>query len=897
MAGNIKGITIEIGGDTTKLDKALKDVNKNSRDLNKQLREIDKSLKFNPGNTELVSQKQRVLAESVENTKKKLETLKIAQEQAAEALARGEIGQDEYDALTREIIKTENQLKSLQGELDKTNSKWHEVGEKLQSAGDKMVKVGEGMTKGVTAPITAIAGLSIAAFKEVDNGFDTVISKTGATGQAAKDLEESFRNVAGNMPASFDEVGNAIGEINTQFGLTGEALEHASEKMIKFAQINGADVTTSTINAKQAIEKYNLSAEDLDMVLDSVTKTAQNTGVSTDKLFDIMIKGSPQISQLGLNFAQATEMMGRLEQKGVDSSKVLMQLAKAQTNWAKEGKSVTQGLQEMQEKLANATSHQEKLNIVSEVWTGRNAPMMLEMLESGALNADDFANAMEDAAGSVDSTWNGMVDPIDLVQQAMNNLKMSGSDLGSALQTVLVPMLEEVIGALQRFSEWFGNLSPGMQEFIVKVGLIAAAIGPVLLVLGKVTGTVGGLIQSFSAGGQAAGILTKAISFITSPVGIVIGVIAALIAIGVLLYKNWDTIKEKATEVWTAIVDFLSGIWEGISESWSATWESIKGALQAAWESIKAVASPAFEAIKTVITAVWNGIKSVTSTIWNGIKTVVQTIWNGLKTAATTAFNAIKTAIETVWNGLKSTTTSIWNGIKAALQAVWNGLKAVATTAFNAIKSTITNIWNGIKSVTTSVWNGIKSSVQAIWNGLKSSATSVFNGIKSTVTSVWNGIKSVTTSTWNAVKSAIEKPMNAAKQAVSSAINKMKSLLNVNLPTPRLKLPRPTVTGKFSLNPPQVPHFGLKWYDKGGIFSSPSIIGVGEKRPEFVGALDDLKAIVAEVIDKKGNGQGGGVLITGNTFVVREEADIKKIARELDKMQRQDSRGRGVVTV
>lgn len=897
MAGNIKGITIEIGGDTTKLDKALKDVNKNSKDLNKELKEIDKSLKFNPGNTELVSQKQRVLAESIENTKKKLETLKTAQEQAAEALARGEIGQDEYDALTREIIKTENQLKSLEGQLDSTNNKWKDVGDKLQSTGDKMVKVGEGMTKGVTAPITAIAGLSIAAFKEVDNGLDTVISKTGATGQAAKDLEESFRNVASNMPASFDEVGNAIGEINTQFGLTGESLEKASEKMIKFAQINDADVTASTIGAKQAIEKYGLSAKDLDMVLDAVTKTAQNTGVSTDKLFDVVTKGSPQLKQLGLNFAQATEMMGRMEQKGIDSNKALSYLTRAQTNWAKEGKSVTQGLQEMQTKLASATTHEEKLAIAAEAFGTKGGAFMLEALESGALNAEDFANAMEEASGSVDSTWEGMLDPIDLVQQAMNNLKLSGSDLGSSIQTVLVPMLEGAIGAFQKFSDWFGKLSPETQQFIVKVGLIAAAIGPVLVAVGKLSSGLGKTINFFSAGGAGAGLFAKAIGFITSPVGIVIAIIAALIAIGVLLYKNWDTIKEKATEVWTAIVDFLSGIWESISGAWSVAWGSIKSSLSSIWQSFKGVASSAFEAVKTIVTNVWNGIKTVTSTVWNGIKSVVQTIWNGLKTAATTAFNAIKTAIETVWNGLKSTTTSIWNGIKAALQAVWNGLKAVATTAFNAIKSTITNIWNGIKSVTTSVWNGIKSAVESVWNGLKSSATSVFNGIKSTVTSVWNGIKSVTTSTWNAVKSAIEKPMNAAKQAVSSAINRMKSLLNVHLPTPKIKLPHFSVSGKFGINPPSIPKFSVRWYDKGGIFSSPSIIGVGEKRPEFVGALDDLKAIVAEVIDKKGTGTGGGVLITGNTFVVREEADIKKIARELDKMQQQTNRGRGMVIV
>ena len=851
MAGNIKGITIEIGGDTTKLDKALKDVNKSSRDLNKELRDIEKSLKFNPGNTELIAQKQRVLAESVENTKKKLETLKEAQEQAKKALAEGKIGQDEYDALTREIIKTENQLKSLQGELDKTNSKWKDVGDKLQSAGDKMAKVGEGMTKGVTAPIAAVAGLSIAAFKEVDNGLDTVISKTGATGEAAKSLEESFRNVAGNMPASFDEVGNAIGEINTQFGLTGEELEKASEKMIKFAQINGADVTNSTINAKQAIEKYGLSAKDLDMVLDSVTKTAQNTGVSTDKLFDIVVKGSPQLKELGLNFAQATEMMGRMEQKGIDSNKALSYLTRAQTNWAKEGKSVTQGLQEMQEKLASATTHEEKLAIAAEAFGTKGGAFMLEVLESGALNADEFANAMEEAAGSVDNTWEGMLDPIDLVEQAMNNLKMSGADLGTALQTVLVPMLEGAINAFKKFSDWFGKLSPETQQFIVKIGLIAAAIGPVLVAVGKLGGGLGKAISFFSAGGKGAGLFAKAIAFITSPAGMVVAAIAAVIAIGVLLYKNWDTIKEKAAEVWGAIVEFLSGIWEGISSAWSAVWEGIKSALTG--------------------------------------------IWNGLKGVASTAFEGIKQAINTVWNAVKSTTTTIWNGIKTAILAIWNGLKTTATTAFNAIKTAIDTVWNAVKTSTSTIWNAIKTVIQGIWNGIKSTATSVFDSIKTKISEVWNNIKSTTSSVWNAVKDSIEKPINAARDAVSNAINKIKSILSAPLSFPKIKLPHFKITGQFSLKPPSVPHFGVDWYDKGGIFSSPSIIGVGEKRPEFVGALEDLRQLIGDEMDKRSS--GGDILITGNNFQVREERDIKKIAEELYKLIKKDSRGRGEVVI
>lgn len=170
MAGNIKGITIEIDGNVTKLTKALKSVNDVSREVYREIRNIEKSLKFNPKSTELLTQKQRALATAVENTKKKLETLKTAQEQAAQALAEGKIGQDEYDALRREIIKTENQLKSFTGELKAMESAWvqngkalEDMGNKISKAGDKIGGVGKDLTKKVTAPITAMGVLSAKA--------------------------------------------------------------------------------------------------------------------------------------------------------------------------------------------------------------------------------------------------------------------------------------------------------------------------------------------------------------------------------------------------------------------------------------------------------------------------------------------------------------------------------------------------------------------------------------------------------------------------------------------------------------------------------------------------------------------------------------------------------------
>lgn len=598
MAGNIKGITIEIDGNTSKLDKAMKGVNKTSRDLNKELKDINKSLKFNPGNTELVEQKQRVLAESIQNTSEKLKTLKEAQEQANEALSKGDIGKDQYDALNREIIKTENQLKSMSGEMDKITNKWDKVGSKIDKTADKIGKAGNKMTLGMTAPIMGIAALSMKAFKEVDDGLDTVVSKTGATGEAMASLEQSFRKVAGGMPASFDEVGNAIGEINTQFGLMGESLEKASTKMIKFAQINDADVTESTIKSKEAIEKYGLETKDLDMVLDAITKTAQNTGVSVDKLFDIVVKGSPQIKQMGLDFAQGTELMGRLEQKGYDSQKALSYMTKAQSNWAKENVSLVDGLKNLQDKLESATTHEEKLAIAAEAFGTKGGAFMLEILENGALNADEFAKAMEEAGGAVEQTWQGMLDPVDLVNQALKNLELAGSDLGEALQGVLLPILEQVISGLQKFADWFNNLSDSTKKTIVKIGLFLAALGPILKIiekllkfggllitgLGVATETIGLLTGSLETAGATAtmiaGVLGKlpavfgavkggigaVITALTGPAGLVALVVVAIAAIAYAVYKNWDSIKEYTSELMEKITPIISEGWKNIKD-------------------------------------------------------------------------------------------------------------------------------------------------------------------------------------------------------------------------------------------------------------------------------------------------------------------------------------------
>ncbi|WP_213997272.1 phage tail tape measure protein [Tepidanaerobacter syntrophicus] len=720
MPGNIKGITIEIDGETKGLQKALSDVNKQSRDLQKELKGVESLLKLDPSNVELIAQKQKILAEQVDVTKEKLNRLKEAQAQVNEQYQKGDIGEEQYRDFQREIIATEQKLKAYETQLadvtqghNKFKEAVEKAGESLKNIGSKMTDIGKQMSMKVTAPIAAVGTASIVAFKEVDGAMDTIITKTGATGKEAENLQNIFKNVSKTMPVDMQFVGDAVGELNTQFGLTGTELEKATEQMLKFAEINGTDVTTSTQNAKAAIEAYGLSTKDLSMVLDSVTKASQNTGLSVDQIYNAVIKGAPQIKAMGLDFSTAAEVMGRFEQKGIDSSKALTYLSKAQVTWAKDGKTMEQGLVELQKQLSGSKSETDKLALASELFGTKGASFMLDAIERGALDFDAFADSAKNASGTVSTTFEGTLDPIDKATVAMNNLKIVGADLATSLQEALAPVLDKIVDLLQRFSDWFNKLSPQTKETIVTIGLIVAALGPLLLIIGQIITTVSALMPLITG-------LGAVFAALTGPVGIAVAAIAGAIAIGVALYKNWDEIKTKAGE-----------IWEKIKTNVMAPINALKGSLSGAWDSISKTASDA-------------------------------------------------------WEGLKNTASAMFNKVKDAILAPFK---------------------------------------------------------------------------------------------------------NLHIPLPHFKFStkKMSIAGiSFS-----VPDVDVNWYAKGGIFTAPQIIGIGEAGPEAVVPLDKLKNIITDAL--KGTGNYSGPLVTVENMTVRSEEDIQHISRELYRLLQTSSRQKGII--
>ncbi|EPU41622.1 phage tail tape measure protein [Streptococcus agalactiae] len=1009
MAGNIKGITIEIGGDTQPLQNALKGVNKQASEATKELRQIDKALKFDTGNVTLLTQKQEVLAKQVETTKEKLATLRQAQAQVEAQFKAGNIGADQYRAFQREVESTQTVLKGYESKLESVNKALSDNGTQVESNRSKLnrlqneqaqlVSESEKLNSSFKLQESALAttaseadklalaqqkvashseilekqihnleqqlsltkseygensveanklektlnetktsynnlqnemeGLasssasskasleetnsllkadllmefgdqlgelsqklidfgqqSLDAFLEVDEGMDIIVTKTGATGSALEEMTDIAKTLATELPTDFNTAGSAVGELNTQFGLTGDALKSASTQLIQFSEINGSDVTSSAISAKQAIEAYGLEATDLSSVLDTVTYTSQATGVGVQELMDKAVAGAPQIKALGLSFDEGVTLMGQFEKAGVDSSAALSSLSKAAVKYAGDGLTLQEGLDGTIGQIKASTSETEALSLASEIFGSKAAPRMVDAIKRGALSFEDLAGTADKAAGIVTRTYEGTLDPIDKFTTAQNTAKLAMAEIGDAIAATLAPFLEVLASLLQAVATWFSGLSEPVKQFIVIVGSLVAALGLVLPIF------IALQAAAMAMGTTIMGMITAAAPI----VGIILGVIAvvALLVVGIQqLWQHHEGFRTAVTEIWNAIYAFLSVIIQQISSFVMSIW----GTLTTWWtenqQLILKAANTVWTAISTVIQTIMTILGPYLQASWENIKLIITTAWDIIKVVVETAINVILGIIKAVMQIITGDWSGTWETIKQVVSTVWEAIKSLISIVLNAIAQFISNSWNGIKSTISSILSSISSTVSSIWNGMKATISGVLSGISSAVSSVWNGVKSTIT---NAI--------NGAKNAVSSAINAIKNLFNFKIKWPHIPLPHFSVSG--SANPLDwlkggLPKISIQWYAKGGILTKPTAFGMtgnslmvgGEAGREAVLPLNNqtLGSIGRSIAATMPN-KGTTITVNITDVVIREEADMKKLAdyvagRLADEMARQ----------
>lgn len=867
--GKIAGITIEIGGDATKLDKALEGVNKKTRDTQKELKEVNRLLKLDPKNTELLAQKQKMLAESIDGTKEKLNILKDAEKQVQQQFENGEVSEEQYRALQREIIATEQQLKNLKRQAEDSNGALDKIGEVAGKVGEKSEAIEKKMLP-VTAGITAVGTAAVASFNEIDEGYDTIITKTGASGEALDGLTDSMNNVFGELPTDAETAGIAIGEVNTRFGVTGETLEGLSKQFIEFAEINGTDLNGAIDSADAIMTKFNVDASETPSVLGLLTKAGQDTGISMDTLQNTLQTNGATLKEMGLDLTGSVNLLAQFESSGVDASTAMAGLKKAQQNATAEGKTLKDALSETIDKIKNAGSETDALQAATELFGKKGAAEMTQAIREGRFSVEDLTGSLDDYKTTVEDTFNATLDPPDKAKVALNNLKIAGADLGETLLNTVTPILEKVVDKVKEFTAWFSNLSDSQKEMIVKIAAVVAAVGPALIIFGKVTT---GISKICGLASKLGGLLKGApalMGVLSNPVTIVIALITAAVTAIVLLWNNCEGFRNAVKNILSAIVGFFQDAWDKIQTAWAAAqpyFEMIKEGIKTAFSVIAEILIAPFRIAWFLITSIWDIATTYFQNVWIGIQTVFsvvgqviggffesawiivksvwdvvvlyfQTIWSNIQAVFSVVatvlggfFQAAWTTITTIWDVATGYFQMIWSviqGIFSVVQSVLSGDFSGAWEAIKGIWSAVTGwfgqVWSGIQNIFGSVGSWFGSIFQSAWNAVQnvfSNWGSFFSGLWGIIrntfsnlgTSIANAIGGAVKSGINGVISMIENTVNSAIRVINGAIN----LIN--------KLPGVSVGS--------VGYVGLPRLAKGGILTNGRAI-VAEAGPEIV---------------------------------------------------------------
>ena len=830
MADRVKGIKIEIDGDTQGLDKALKSVNDKSVKLNKELKDVNKLLKFDPGNAELVAQKQKLLSEQVENTKTKLNALKRAQEQVEQQFQKGEIGEEQYRNFQREIASTEQSLRSYESQLKNLESSQTALGQNTKrletffeasktSVDDYADILGNKLTAAIKGGYANADQLEVAINKigrEFTNSKSDIaefksaldrIDSGNSIDEIRNDLEQ-LRPSADEASESMDDLAESVtqgnmmqaGEIISGLGdkivdLGGKAVEAS----LQYQQSLGILKANTTLS-KQELEQLGGVAQNVfkSGVTDSIEEATQATALMKQSFGDL---NNQQLTQL-------TEQVMTLSQRtGTDVNENVRAASKLMQAFGLDAQSAFDLI---------ASGYQNGLNKSGDY---------LDTVDEYSIHFKESGYTAQEMFSIID---NGMKNGAQNTDKAADSIKELKNKLGDG-----------------SFEKVMGSFSQSTQDAFMKWKENKATVK-------DVAASIQNDLKKMTPNEQQA-----ALSSIST---------------------QFEDLGRQATSSLFDIkggFDDVKGAMDSATESdpsqeWQSTWNEFATSMQQIGTDVLTALQPVLDFVARMMEAFGNlpapvrifieviaGLMGVFALLAPIIASIISIV-----SALAPVFSAIAGVVGTVAGVLSG---SLILGIAAAIGAIV-GIIAVITnwsTIWNWIQGVIAAFsawfsatWQSISAWFSSVLSAISSTASSVWNGILSTIQSIVNGISNVISNVWNTIKSVTTSVWNGIKSAIEGPINAAKDAVSRGINAIKNLFNFKISWPHIPLPHFKISGSFNPLKGKVPSIGIDWYAKGGILTRPTVFGMngnnlmvgGEAGKEAVAPLSDLMDYVRQAV-------------------------------------------------
>lgn len=836
MANRIKGITVEIGGDTTGLDKALKTVNTSIRSTQSALKDVNRLLKLNPSNTELLSQKQRLLKDAIAATKEKLDSLKVAQEQAKQQLENGELGQDKYDALQREIVETEEELRRLQQEAATTNtalSKIDVAGQKMETVGNSIAGAGKKMM-GVT---TVIGGVGVAAVKtaaDFDSAMSQVAAVSGATGKDFDALRNKAREMGAKTKFSATEAAEAMNYM-AMAGWKTEDMLDGIEGVMNLAAASGEDLATTSDIVTDALTAFGLSAKDSGHFADILAAASSNANTNVSMMGETFKYCAPIAGALGFSAEDTAEAIGLMANAGIKSSQAGTALRTIMNNLAGDVKISGKAIGDVTIATTNADGSMRDLSDIladcrsafgnltesekaqaAESLVGKNAMSgFLALMNAGQGDIDKLSSAIDNCDGSAEKMAMTMQD--NLAGQ-LTILKSQLQELAISFGDILMPAIRSIVSKLQGFVDKLNGMDEGTKRTIVTIALLVASIGPLLVIIGTAISKIGVAMQGFvklangisklkiaiQGGTGVLGKLGTALGGISAPVLAVVAVIAVLVAAFVHLWKTNEGFRDAIIGTWNRIKDTISGFCQGIVDRLNALgfqFTDIVDVLKTAWDGFCQILAPIFEGvfnnianILSTVTGVITGILDVFigiftgnwSQAWTGVKEIFSSIWNGISSFFTNILNVIKgvadvvlgwfgTSWNEVWTNIKTFFEGIWNSIATFFTTIWETLKNVVTVGIMAIGSILSAAFDIITLPFRFIWENCKEIIISVWDAIKSKVTTVIHAVASVISTVMNAIKTVFSTVWNAIKTVVTTVVNAIKSVVTTVFNAIKN--------------------------------------------------------------------------------------------------------------------------
>lgn len=773
MAGSgnqkIRGITIELDGDASGLMKALSNIGKSLRSTQSQLNDVNKLLKLDPGNMELIAQKQRYLGEMTEQTAEKLEKQKEVLAQLKEQAAKGVDNTDQQNAMQREIIQTTKSLEKLKDDLRNLDSgsgvneitedmrdveqsaeraaqSISEMDDAAEPAADSMQDMAESADKMQESIDEAGETLKSSAFMDASENLSGVADKIVEIGKASMDEFNETENATRKAVSYFGETGAAAEEtagiIQDVYGKgVGDSMDTVADSVItvkkNFEDLSKADLTHLTEIGTTLEESYGI---DLSETMRGVNSLMDQFGLTSAEALDYVVKGTQngldKTDELGDNLS---EYAGKFAQAGYSAGEYFQLLNNGLDNGAYNLDKVNDAINEVTNRIADGTieknldSYSDQTKQFFEAWKNGNGTQkdVIDSIVNDISNATTqqdklnlattaFGTMAEDgslkfitALTSVGDTYKDVTGAAtDFYNQSTTPAQMLEANLRT-LHQALVPIGEALMTGLNTV----------LPPITTAVKFLATIFGAMPDSMKAFVAILAGLIVAMAKIAPiitAISVANTALNISLGPVLLIILAIAAAIAAVIAVVKHWDEISAWLSDTWDNLADNAKETWDNIADFWSDTWNAVKENASETWNNITEGASIFWDNFTTFWSDFGSGIYNATVNKWTEIKSYLSTTWSNIKTTGAASFNALRSTVSTSWNGIKTTTSSAWNSVKStisnALSSTYSTVTSRLSGMVGAASAQFGNIVSSAASAAVGVYNHIYSGFESAWS-------------------------------------------------------------------------------------------------------------------------------------------------------------------------------------